>query len=119
MSQEIRHDTEGTRFVSPVHRDGGEDAEAVLSYIERGDVVDFKSTLVPPEARGTGLGGRLVQHGLDWARSKEKRVIPTCPFVASWIEEHPDYQELLADRAEPVSDRGDRPIGTQVQLGDE
>jgi predicted GNAT family acetyltransferase len=68
----------------------------VLSYRQMAnDVVDFRSTLVPAHLRGRGLGSELVRHGLDWARQKGLRVIPSCPFVARYIERHPEYQDLV------------------------
>lgn len=115
MSLDIQHDPANTRFTASV--DGG---DAVVQYKRRGDdVLDLVSTFVPEEARNNNVGGRLVGHVLDWAQSEDKKVIPTCPFVASYMEDNPQYQDLRADPAEPVSDREKRPIGTQVMVGDD
>jgi hypothetical protein len=90
----IRHDREHQRFVARI--DGH---EARLSYERQGDaVLDFTSTWTPPELRGRGIGGRLVEAGLGHAIDQGLRVIPSCPFVARWIAEHPRYERLLADR---------------------
>jgi predicted GNAT family acetyltransferase len=32
---------------------------------------------------------------LDLARERGLKVVPTCGFVATVIDEHPDYQDLL------------------------
>lgn len=118
MSLDIQHDAANTRFVASV--EGG---EAVLQYKHRGHqregVFDLISTYVPKEARGNDVGSELVGHVLDWAASKGKKIIPTCPFIANYLEENPEYQDLLADPAVPVSDREKRPIGTQVMVGDD
>jgi hypothetical protein len=58
--------------------------------------VDFRSTVIPPSARGSGAGGRLVVHALDWARAQGMRVIPSCPFVSHVVERHPEHRDLLA-----------------------
>ena len=46
------------------------------------------------EYGGKGAGSFLVRKTLDDLRSKGVAVVPTCPFVGSWIRRHPEYQEL-------------------------
>jgi predicted GNAT family acetyltransferase len=37
-----------------------------------------------------------VRDALDQVREHtDYRVVAVCPFVAKWISEHPDYQDLL------------------------
>ena len=108
MQLDIRHDPDANRFHAPIH-DPQPDAEGagpvemanmglVLSYRHNGDdVLDLRSTLVPPHLRGQGLGSTLVQHALDYARENGMRVIPSCPFVARYIEDHPEYQDLVVE----------------------
>lgn len=56
----------------------------------------FTHTEIVGEAREHGLGGRLVRGALDQVREHtDYRVVAQCPFVAHWISEHPDYQDLL------------------------
>ena len=47
------------------------------------------------EYGGKGAGSFLVRKTLDDLRSKGVAVVPTCPFVGSWIRRHPEYQELV------------------------
>jgi predicted GNAT family acetyltransferase len=49
---------------------------------------------VAPAYEGRGLGGILARHSLDDVRGRDLRVVPLCPFYASWISTHPDYQDL-------------------------
>ncbi|MGD2114959.1 MAG: GNAT family N-acetyltransferase [Acidobacteriota bacterium] len=98
MSSEIESQVtlneDAGRFEVPV-----EGEKAVLSFRRVDDeTLDYTSTVVPPEARGQGIAGALVRHALDWARGEGYRVIPTCSYVARWIERHEDYQDLVADR---------------------
>jgi hypothetical protein len=58
----------------------------------------FTHTEVDPAFEGRGLGGRLVRAALDTARERGVRVVARCPFVARFIADHPDYQDLLATR---------------------
>ena len=58
--------------------------------------INFTHTVVDTDSRERGLGGTLIKNALDDVRSNSTaRVIATCPFVARWVSEHPDYQDLL------------------------
>ncbi|MGH2634003.1 MAG: GNAT family N-acetyltransferase [Tepidiformaceae bacterium] len=41
------------------------------------------------------MAGRLAVAGLDYARANGLRVIASCPYVHSYIERHPEYQDLV------------------------
>ncbi|QFG69693.1 GNAT family N-acetyltransferase [Ornithinimicrobium pratense] len=75
----------------------GQDARSVgfLSYEMRGDVMDMQHTVVDPAMRGHGLGGRLVEAGLQHARAEGLRVRPTCPFIPPYMAQHPEHLDLL------------------------
>ncbi len=73
---------------------------AVLDYSEpRRGVLDLQHTAVPQAARGKGVAGALVRAALDDARKNGEKIIPTCPFVASWLGRHPEYRDLVSDRS--------------------
>jgi hypothetical protein len=63
------------------------------------EVLNFVHTEIEPSAEGQGYGSRLVQGALDDVRSSGKRVIASCRFVAAYIDEHPEYRDLLVDGA--------------------
>lgn len=63
----------------------------------RGDAIEIPHTEVDPAFGGKGVGGALVKGALDAIRADGDTVVPTCPFVASWIDKHPDYADLLAN----------------------
>lgn len=69
-----------------------------LDYRTVGNTVDLTHAETDDSVRGQGLGGVLVQGALDRIKVDKMTVIPTCPFVATWIERHGEYQELLAPR---------------------
>lgn len=71
---------------------------AVLSYRRDGDHLLLTHTEVPEAAEGDGHGGALVRAAFDHARREGLRVVPICPFVAAWVERHPDQADLV-DRA--------------------
>lgn len=79
----ITHAPDRNRFEIEVDGD-----VAHLDYERLGDkTVDYQSTWVPPAARDRGLGHRLVDYALRWAKVEGLEVIPTCPFVARVMEE--------------------------------
>ena len=71
---------------------------AHLKYIARGNVLDLVHTEVPPDAEGHGIGAALAKAALDHARAKGLKVIPSCPFVRTFIKRHGEYADLVAAR---------------------
>ena len=53
-------------------------------------------TEVDEAFEGRGFGSRLVAEVLDDARRQGLDVVPLCPFVASFIQRHPEYEDLVA-----------------------
>ena len=66
-------------------------------YHERADgVLVFPHTVVTSPKRGAGYGSALVRGALDAVRARGRTIVAECPFVKTFVEEHPDYQDLLA-----------------------
>ena len=92
MAAAVRHEPDARRFV--IELAGG---TGVLTYRElEGSVLDLDHTFVPPALRGAGVASQLTEHALRYARERGYRVIPSCPFVAAFIERHPQHRDLLA-----------------------
>jgi predicted GNAT family acetyltransferase len=88
----VRHEPGARRFAADV---GGN--AAYLTYRELdGRVLDLDHTFVPREHRGGGIASQLTAHALEYARERGYRVVPSCPFVAAYIEHHPEHRDLLA-----------------------
>jgi len=106
MQLDVQHDPEASRFHVPPEVIDGDiqhkmaNMGTVLSYHQLGPkLLDFRSTLVPPHLRGKGVGTELVRQALDWARREGYQVVPSCPFVAWFIDDNPEYGDLVADQA--------------------
>ncbi len=52
-------------------------------------------TVVPVAERKKGTGSQLVKYVLDHARTHGLKIIVYCPFVAKYIKEHPEYEDLV------------------------
>ena len=74
-----------------------DEGTAVLDYraIDAG-TLDYHHTFVPPALRGRGLASELTSQALRYARDARLKVVPTCPFVATFIARHPEYSSLVA-----------------------
>lgn len=82
----VRHLPDAHRFAADV----GAGEDAVLAYQElAGGTLDLQHTVVPPEARGGGVASALVRAAVDHARAHDLKLVPTCPYVAAWVERHP------------------------------
>jgi uncharacterized protein len=93
-SLRVRHEPDRSRFAVYLP---GEDDPARAKYRRDGDTMTLASTEVPPSAEGGGVGSALARAALDHARAEGLRVVPKCPFMASYIERHPEYRDLLDD----------------------
>jgi len=80
----------GGRF--ELERDG---LVAHLEYTLAGNVLELIHTEVPEKLRGHGLAHELAHTALEYARENHLKVDVICPSVAKYIEEHPEYADLL------------------------
>ncbi|WP_017936235.1 GNAT family N-acetyltransferase [Nocardioides sp. Iso805N] len=61
--------------------------------------VVFLHTEVEDKFGGQGVGGALAKGALDDVRADGRHdVIPLCPFIKSYIEKHPEYEDLVHRR---------------------
>jgi uncharacterized protein len=65
------------------------------AYELRQDTVVFTHTEVDPAFRDLGVGGALARGALDQVRQRGERVVARCPFIAAYIDRHPEYAELV------------------------
>ena len=70
---------------------------AMLVYERNGNQITFQHTSVPDELEGRGIGGKLARAALEDARTRGLIVVPNCPFVASYIQRHPEYLTLVVE----------------------
>jgi len=67
-----------------------------VTYRLRPDLIDLVHTEIDADHEGHGLAAILVRAVLDDARSRGLAVLPTCPYVATFIGEHADeYLDLV------------------------
>jgi hypothetical protein len=64
-------------------------------YHTSGDTVVFRHTEIDDAMQGRGLANQLILAALDDVRSSGRTVVARCPYVAEFIDEHPEYADLL------------------------
>ncbi len=87
---QVQHNQAANRYEVEV---GGK--TAVAEYRRAGDVVTFTHTKVPRELEGQGIASDLIAGALADVRNQGLKIIPECPYVAGYIERHPDLQDLV------------------------
>ena len=68
----------------------------LAAYRRRNGRIAFTHTEVDESWEGRGFGSRLAAAVLDDVRRQGLEVAPLCPFIARFIERHPEYEELVA-----------------------
>lgn len=91
MTNEVTNNEAERRYELEV--DGG---LAVAAYRLGDQRITFTHTEVPGALEGRGIGSKLIAAALDDVRARDLKVIPACPFVKHYMDEHPEVQDLLA-----------------------
>ncbi len=71
---------------------------AYLSYDRvRDGVLDYAHVYVPEDHRGQGIAAELARTAFEYARSEGIAVIPSCPYLTTYLKRHPEYEELAIE----------------------
>ena len=86
---------------------GGEHAGELVFRDRGGGVLAFLHTEIDPVRQQRGLGSALVRGALDDARERGLEIVAICPFVESFVHDHPEYADLaVPDPARRPKNRG-------------
>lgn len=86
----IKHNEDMNRFEAELN---GELAK--MEYMKVGNTLIFTHTEVPESFEGQGIGSKLAKTALTYVKDNEMTAAPLCPFVKSYIDEHPEYKSLV------------------------
>ncbi|WP_394617708.1 GNAT family N-acetyltransferase [Lentzea sp. JNUCC 0626] len=73
-----------------VHVDGK--LAGFLEYRKIGEVLALVHTEVDEAYAGQGLGAQLAKYALEDVKARDVKISPLCPFVAKYIDKHPEYR---------------------------
>jgi len=75
----------------------GNELAGYVTYRVRPGVVVLVHTEVGSEFKGHGVGGHLAAATLEQIRAQGLKVEPLCPFIAHYLEQHPELTDLVAE----------------------
>ena len=87
----VGHDRERRAYVGLLN--GAEIGRA--EYATDGRRVVMDHTVTDPAHRGRGVAAAIVRYALEDLRAEGKVVMPACWYVREFVEEHPEYADLL------------------------
>ena len=91
MPIEVTHDTENKKFFVIM-----EGKECYLRYHMRdNNKIDLYYSYVPYDFRGRGIALEIVKAAFNYAREINLIVVPTCPYIWTFLERHPEYHDVI------------------------
>lgn len=91
----IQHKQLDGRGMFYMGHDGGILAEMVYSMQNNKMVIEH--TEVNVELEGQGVGRKLVETAVEYARNHNIKIIPMCPFAKRVLSKTFEWQDVLAD----------------------
>ena len=81
---------------------GAKDFRAAMMYHRWGSAqtVNVDHTEVDESLRGQGVGERMLESLVAWAREEGVSVSATCPFAVAMFEKHGDLRDVLVEYGE-------------------
>jgi predicted GNAT family acetyltransferase len=88
---EVIHNEANKQFEVHV---GSEVAALEYRHYKHNDIA-LMHTFVPETLRGKGIAGILAKYAMDYIKDQHKLAMVYCPYVASWLKRHPEYDYLV------------------------
>jgi len=95
LSIEVSHAEEDNRGAFFVAKQGVRLAEMTYSRASA-ELVIIDHTEVDDQLRGLGVGRRLLDTAVAWARKTQTKIIATCPYAKAQFERDPSIRDVLA-----------------------
>lgn len=65
-------------------------------YHKNSGILFIDHVYAPPELRGTGAAGKLMETIVQTARSENTKITPVCSYAAAWLERHAEHRDIVA-----------------------
>jgi len=66
-----------------------------LEYKVKDNDIYLTHTRVPEDLRGQGIGKMLAKDVLEDISKQDRKIVPLCGFVATYIRKNPEWKRLL------------------------
>ena len=84
-------DTKGRFFIGDT-----ENFAAEMTYsIASSELIIIDHTEVSDAHRGEGLGRKLVDFAVNWARENDVKILPLCPFAKAQFDKDESIRDVL------------------------
>lgn len=70
---------------------------ARIEYIRANNSIYLTHTEVPVGLEGRGIASGMIKAALQEVKNNQWTLVPLCPFVAGYLQKHPEWQDLLQD----------------------
>lgn len=70
---------------------------AFIEFYREGEKIYLTHTEAPEELRGTGAAAELVKRTLQCSRENGLTVVPSCSYIAKYIDNNPEWRDILSD----------------------
>jgi len=91
---EVLQHQEGTKGKFYVEVDGVQQAEMTYTFAGE-DKIIIDHTEVDEALKGQKVGYKLVEKAVAFAREKNIKILPLCPFAKYAMEKNGTYQDVL------------------------
>ena len=96
MTEQAVHEPEANRYVIRLE---GISEPAFLQYnieeLPNGKAYNLTHTYVTPAMRGKGIAAKLVQKAITHAREDDHKIIPTCSYIAAYMQRHEQDKDVV------------------------
>ncbi len=96
MDIEIQHEEDGQR--ASFYVADGDEHVAEMTYRRHDEhSVTIEHTVVDDRLRGQGVGRKLLDAAVAWARASNTRFYVTCPYALAQFKKDASIQDVLVD----------------------
>ncbi|ADQ16943.1 GNAT family N-acetyltransferase [Leadbetterella byssophila] len=92
---EIKHSQTETKGIFEAIEDGLKVGEMTYSKAGTSKII-IDHTQVDPSQNGKGVGKKLVNAGVAYARENGLKILPLCPFAKKVLTGSEEYQDVLS-----------------------
>ena len=95
MSESVIHHTHGEIKGRFYIGESTKHAAEMTYSIASDTLIIIDHTEVSDDHRGEGLGRKLVDFAVDWAREKGIKILPLCPFAKAQFDKDESIRDVL------------------------
>lgn len=74
-----------------------EEGIALIEYIKTENKIYLTHTEVPKKYSGQGIASALAEDVLREVEKTGLKLVPLCPYIATYLKRHPEWKRLLDD----------------------